>query len=74
MGPSGSGKTTLLKLIAGIDHPTSVIYWLPGRTHCLKDRRPRRWRSEHVGYVFQTSICSVLTAFENVKLPLLLTA
>jgi len=74
MGPSGSGKTTLLNLIAGIDSPTSgslVIDDIDIGT--LSRNRLAAWRSTHVGYVFQLyNLVPVLTAFENVELPLLL--
>ena len=75
MGPSGSGKATLLHLIAGIDHPTAgVIRVLGEDLSRLSDRQMARWRSEHIGYVFQTfNLIPVLTALENVELPLLLT-
>src|SRR5690606_1966942 len=75
MGPSGSGKSTLLHLIAGIDKPTAgellVLGEDPSR---LPDQQVASWRSEHIGYVFQTfNLIPVLTALENVELPLLLT-
>ena len=75
MGPSGSGKSTLLNIIAGIDHPTSGELLVAGQDALsFKDAQAARWRSEHVGYVFQTfNLVPVLTAFENVELPLLLT-
>ena len=75
MGPSGSGKTTLLNMIAGIDPPTSGSLLVMGENvFGFGDRRSARWRNEHVGYVFQTfNLIPVLTAFENVELPLLLT-
>ena len=76
MGPSGSGKSTLLNIIAGIDRPTS------GRARILgvdlsgmSEDQLAAWRNEHVGFVFQHfNLLPVLTAFENVELPLLLTA
>ena len=74
MGPSGSGKTTLLNLIAGIDSPTSGSLIID-RTDIstLSRNRLAAWRSEHVGYVFQLyNLVPVLTAYENVELPLLL--
>ncbi len=75
MGPSGSGKTTLLHLIAGIDRPTAgrvVVGDVDVAT--LSSRRLARWRNRHVGYVFQQyNLVPVLTAWENVELPLLLT-
>src|SRR6185437_12643374 len=74
IGPSGSGKTTLLNLIAGLDQPTS------GRVHfddveisALDETRLARWRTNAVGFVFQFfHLIPVLTAYENVELPLLL--
>jgi putative ABC transport system ATP-binding protein len=75
MGPSGSGKTTLLNMIAGIDRPTSGQLLVLGQdVFKLNDDQTARWRNEHVGYIFQTfNLMPVLTAFENVELPLLLT-
>ena len=75
MGPSGSGKTTLLNMIAAIDRPTSGELRVLGENiFQLSDRQSARWRNEHIGYVFQTfNLIPVLTAFENVELPLLLT-
>ncbi|HVA68865.1 MAG TPA: ABC transporter ATP-binding protein [Candidatus Binataceae bacterium] len=75
MGPSGSGKTTLLNLIAGIDHPTSGRVAVGGEEITgMKDRELARWRARHIGLVFQFyNLIPVLTAFENVELPLLLT-
>jgi putative ABC transport system ATP-binding protein len=75
MGPSGSGKTTLLNMIAAIDRPTSGELKVLGENiFSLDDRQSARWRNTHVGYVFQTfNLIPVLTAFENVELPLLLT-
>ncbi len=75
MGPSGSGKTTLLNMIAGIDPPTAGELLVMGEDiFRFKDRQAARWRNEHIGYVFQTfNLIPVLTAFENVELPLLLT-
>lgn len=75
MGPSGSGKTTLLNLIAAIDHPTSGELLVRRENAFLQnDKEIARWRNEHIGYVFQTfNLIPVLTAFENVELPLLLT-
>jgi putative ABC transport system ATP-binding protein len=75
MGPSGSGKTTLLNMIAAIDRPTSgELLVMEQNVFKLNDKQTARWRNEHVGYVFQTfNLIPVLTAFENVELPLLLT-
>jgi putative ABC transport system ATP-binding protein len=75
MGPSGSGKTTLLNMIAAIDRPTSGELLVMGENvFRFNDRQSAQWRNEHVGYVFQTfNLIPVLTAFENVELPLLLT-
>ncbi|MCP4837042.1 MAG: ABC transporter ATP-binding protein [Phycisphaera sp.] len=74
MGPSGSGKTTLLNLLAGIDRPTSGSLVIDGReVHRLSGGALARWRSESVGYVFQLyNLVPVLSAYENVELPLLL--
>ena len=74
MGPSGSGKTTLLNLLAGIDRPTSGELQVGGLSLGeLSRKRLADWRSEHVGYVFQLyNLVPVLTAYENVELPLLL--
>ncbi len=75
MGPSGSGKTTLLNIIAGIDRPTSgELRVLGENVASLSEDRLAAWRNVHVGFVFQTfNLIPVLTAFENVELPLLLT-
>jgi putative ABC transport system ATP-binding protein len=74
MGPSGSGKTTLLNLIAGIDRPTSGSIVVDGLDIApLSRSRLASWRSDNVGYVFQLyNLVPVLTAYENVELPLLL--
>src|SRR5687768_17992947 len=74
MGPSGSGKTTLLNLIAGIDRPTSGSLRIDGlEISRLSRSKLAAWRSEYVGYVFQLyNLVPVLTAYENVELPLLL--
>lgn len=74
MGPSGSGKTTLLNLIAGIDRPTSGELRIDGRNIGeLSARELAHWRSEYIGYIFQLyNLVPVLTAYENVELPLLL--
>lgn len=75
MGPSGSGKTTLLNMIAAIDRPTSGELLVLGQNvFRYSDGQSAKWRNEHIGYVFQTfNLIPVLTAFENVELPLLLT-
>jgi putative ABC transport system ATP-binding protein len=75
MGPSGSGKTTLLNMIAAIDKPTSgELLVLNENIFRFNDNQSAHWRNEHIGYVFQTfNLIPVLTAFENVELPLLLT-
>ena len=74
MGPSGSGKTTLLNLIAGIDRPTGGSLRVGGvELASLSRAALADWRSAHVGYVFQLyNLVPVLTAYENVELPLLL--
>lgn len=74
MGPSGSGKTTLLNLIAGIDSPTRGSLVIDGTDiGTLSRNKLAAWRSAHVGYVFQLyNLVPVLTAYENVELPLLL--
>lgn len=76
MGPSGSGKSTLLHLAAGIDKPTSgQILVLGDDVAKFSDKQLAGWRGENVGYVFQTfNLIPVLTALENVELPLLLTS
>ena len=74
MGPSGSGKTTLLNLLSGIDSPTHGSLVI-GKTELasLSRRELTRWRAGNVGYIFQLyHLIPVLTAFENVELPLLL--
>jgi putative ABC transport system ATP-binding protein len=74
MGPSGSGKTTLLNLIGGIDSPTSGTLAVGGTNiAALKGRPLAKWRSRHIGYIFQLyNLIPVLTAEQNVELPLLL--
>jgi len=74
MGPSGSGKTTLLNLIAGIDRPSEGELTIEGTPiHTLGRNKLAQWRSEHIGYIFQLyNLIPVLTAYENVELPLLL--
>ncbi len=76
MGPSGSGKTTLLNLIAGIDRPTGGDLEVCGfALNGLDDDELAGWRSAYVGFIFQNyNLVPVLTAFENVELPLLLTS
>jgi putative ABC transport system ATP-binding protein len=75
MGPSGSGKTTLLNLIGGIDKPSSgEIEVGEIRINRLSESSLAAWRARHIGFVFQFyNLMPVLTAFENVELPLLLT-
>ena len=75
MGPSGSGKTTLLNLIAGIDRPTSGrVFVGDDEVSVMSESALAKWRSRHVGFIFQLyNLVPVLTAFENVELPLLLT-
>lgn len=74
MGPSGSGKTTLLNLLAGIDRPTRGSLLVDGQDIATLGRNAlARWRSRAVGYIFQLyNLVPVLTAYENVELPLLL--
>ena len=76
MGPSGSGKTTLLNLIAGIDQPSSGTLTIDGQDiGQLSRSKLADWRSRTIGYVFQLyNLVPVLTAYENVELPLLLHA
>jgi putative ABC transport system ATP-binding protein len=75
MGPSGSGKSTLLNLIAGIDRPSSGQVIVDGRDIAkLSEGALATWRNHTIGFIFQTfNLIPVLTAFENVELPLLLT-
>ena len=75
MGPSGSGKTTLLNLIAGLDQPTEGEVSVAGvRIDRLSGSELGRWRARHIGFVFQFyNLLPVLTAQENVEVPLLLT-
>ena len=74
MGPSGSGKTTLLNLIAGLDSPTSgSIVVGDQEIGAMSESQLARWRTRHVGFIFQFyHLLPVLTAYENVELPLLL--
>jgi putative ABC transport system ATP-binding protein len=76
MGPSGSGKTTLLNLIAGIDRADSGTIRVGGvDITSLSETELAQWRATHVGFIFQFyNLIPVLTAFENVELPLLLTS
>jgi len=75
MGPSGSGKSTLLNLLAGIDRATEGrVEVLGTQLSTLNESQLALWRNMHIGYIFQTfNLVPVLTAFENVELPLLLT-
>src|SRR5215467_14140741 len=75
MGPSGSGKSTLLNMIAGIDRPSSGKIVIDGENIAeMSETQLAAWRNHTIGFVFQTfNLIPVLTAFENVELPLLLT-
>jgi len=75
MGPSGSGKSTLLHLTAAMDRPTDGEILVLGQDlRALSERAVARWRNEHIGFVFQSfNLIPVLTAIENVELPLKLT-
>jgi len=76
MGPSGSGKTTLLNLLGGLDVPSAGSITVAGDeiTH-MSRRKLTEWRARHVGFVFQMyNLIPVLTAYQNVELPLLLTS
>jgi putative ABC transport system ATP-binding protein len=74
MGPSGSGKTTLLNLIAGLDRPSQGEVRIGGQVISrMSEAELARWRTRHVGFIFQFyHLLPVLTAYENVELPLLL--
>src|SRR5579885_2395638 len=74
MGPSGSGKTTLLNLIAGLDQPSEGEVWVGEQLISgMSEAQLAKWRTRHVGFVFQFyHLLPVLTAYENVELPLLL--
>jgi putative ABC transport system ATP-binding protein len=74
MGPSGSGKTTLLNLIAGLDQPSSGTIMVGGQIISgMTEAQLAKWRTRHVGFVFQFyHLLPVLTAYENIELPLLL--
>jgi putative ABC transport system ATP-binding protein len=76
MGPSGSGKSTLLNLIAGLDTPTGGRIMVGGQElSAMSDAQRAKWRSQNVGFIFQTyNLLPVLTAQQNVELPLLLTS
>ncbi|HLN09910.1 MAG TPA: ABC transporter ATP-binding protein [Xanthobacteraceae bacterium] len=75
MGPSGSGKTTLLNLLGGIDHPDDGEIKVAGeRIDNLSEGELARWRASHIGFIFQFyNLMPMLTAAQNVELPLLLT-
>jgi putative ABC transport system ATP-binding protein len=76
MGPSGSGKSTLLNLIAGLDRPSSGTISVAGADLAkMSDGQLAKWRSQTIGFVFQSfNLIPVLTAAQNVELPLLLTS
>lgn len=76
MGPSGSGKTTLLNLIAGLDRPSQGEVWVGSEEISKKSEGALAdWRTKHIGFIFQFyHLLPVLTAYENVELPLLLTS
>jgi putative ABC transport system ATP-binding protein len=75
MGPSGSGKTTLLNIISAIDNPTSGTVVIDGReVNAMGEKHLGKWRNRTIGFIFQLyNLIPVLTAYENVELPLLLT-
>src|SRR5262245_53717178 len=74
MGPSGSGKTTLLNLIAGLDSPSQGEIWINGEEiSAMSESQLTHWRTRNIGFIFQFyHLLPVLTAYENVELPLLL--
>src|SRR5713101_6368592 len=74
MGPSGSGKTTLLNLIAGLDKPDRGEVWIGGQcVSRMNEAQLASWRTRNIGFIFQFyHLLPVLTAYENVELPLLL--
>ncbi len=74
MGPSGSGKTTLLNLIAGLDQPSQGEVWIGDRLiSSMSEGQLAQWRTRNIGFIFQFyHLLPVLTAYENVELPLLL--
>src|SRR5438445_8025949 len=74
MGPSGSGKTTLLNLIAGLDKPSEGEVWIGGSCISrMSESELARWRTRNIGFIFQFyHLLPVLTAYENVELPLIL--
>jgi putative ABC transport system ATP-binding protein len=74
MGPSGSGKTTLLNLIAGLDRPSEGEVWIGGSCISrMSEGELARWRTRNIGFIFQFyHLLPVLTAYENVELPLIL--
>lgn len=74
MGPSGSGKTTLLNLIAGLDTPSTGEVWVGDQKISeMNESQLARWRTRHIGFIFQFyHLLPVLSAYENVELPLLL--
>jgi putative ABC transport system ATP-binding protein len=76
MGPSGSGKSTLLNLLAGLDKPTSGTIRVAGsEVSAMTPGQLAAWRAQHIGFVFQNlNLLPVLTAYQNVELPLLLTS
>jgi putative ABC transport system ATP-binding protein len=76
MGPSGSGKSTLLNLMAGLDRPTSGTVTVCGQSlESSSESQLAKWRSRHIGFIFQLyNLIPVLTAYENIELPLTLTS